>query len=94
MSFVRDMCRVLGMACREHTELLSRQLDAPLSRGEAFGLAVHVRVCAGCREFRSQLRRMRELGGALGREVGGVGGMPEAARERLRRRMEELGGRV
>ena len=91
ITFVRDCWRVLSMACAEHTVLLSRQMDERLRPGEALGLALHIRVCAGCRAFRRQLRRIRDLGAMLGDEVDGGGGMPESARARLRARLGDAG---
>ena len=85
--FVRDMMRVLGMRCREHVVLFSRQLDAPLSPGEAFGLRVHIVYCGGCRRFREHLRHLQSLGQTLALQAEIDPGLPEDVRERLHARV-------
>jgi len=85
--FVRGMVRVLRMPCREHVALLSRQLDAPLSRGEAFGLRVHIVYCGGCRRFREHLRHMQSLGRTLAEQAENEPGLPADVRERLNARV-------
>lgn len=77
------------MACQDHTALLTRQLDEPLSPGETVGLAIHIRICAGCRRFRRQMRALRDLAGSIGAGLEQGPGMPQAARERLGRRLED-----
>lgn len=81
--FVRDMARVLTMACREHVVLFSRQLDAPLSPGEAFGLRVHILYCGGCRRFKEHLRHLQSLGQTLALQAEIEPGLPADVRERL-----------
>ncbi len=69
IGYVRDIFRVLGMPCRSHTELFSRQLDEPLAPGIAAGLRVHVLYCMGCKRFRVQIRALRGLMNVIGSEV-------------------------
>lgn len=83
IAFVRDVLRVLRMPCREHAALFSRQLDEPLPRGIAAGLRIHVLYCTGCRNFRAQIRRLRDLAGRIGREVDAGENMPPAVRDRV-----------
>jgi hypothetical protein len=83
MRMAKDILRVLNMPCREHTTLFSRQLDAPLSRGEAVGLRIHIVYCRGCRRFRAHLRHLRALGRTLADAAGREPGLPTDARERL-----------
>lgn len=64
--FVQDAVRVLNMPCREHTELLSRQLDGAISPGQAFGLRLHLLICAGCRRFKAQLACLHDMTRRLG----------------------------
>jgi len=85
--FVRDMARVLTMPCREHAALFSRQLDVPLSRGEAFGLRLHIVYCGGCRRFRSHLRHLQSLGRALAEQAESQPGLPADVRERIHARV-------
>ncbi|MFN7022226.1 MAG: hypothetical protein ACK4WH_12990 [Phycisphaerales bacterium] len=86
IGFLRDVVRVLGMPCREHTALFSRQLDEPLPRGVAAGLRIHIVYCGGCRRFRAQVRRLRDLARLIGGETESGEGLPEAVRDRVLRR--------
>lgn len=83
IGFVRDVLRVLKMPCREHTALFSRQLDEPLPRGIQAGLRLHVLYCTGCKRFRAQVRRLREVAGGLGRDLNAGEAMPRAVRGRV-----------
>lgn len=69
IGYVRDIFRVLGMPCRSHTELFSRQLDAPLAPGIAMGLRIHVLYCTGCKRFRAQIHALRALMNAIDAET-------------------------
>ena len=89
IGFVRDMVRVLGLPCREHVVLFSRQLDAPLSRGEAFGLRMHIVYCSGCRRFREHLRHLQSLGRTLAEQAENEPGLPADVRERLNARVTQ-----
>lgn len=86
IGLVRDVFRVLGMSCREHAALLSKQLDEPLPPGVATGLRIHILYCRGCRRFRAQIRRLRDLAGRIGRELESGEAMPGPVRERVLRR--------
>ena len=46
-------------SCREAAELLSRAQDRPLTVREKLILYVHLPLCDGCRNFKSQLAFMR-----------------------------------
>lgn len=48
------------LTCRQATELLSQELDRPLSLPERIGLRLHVLICHGCSNYRRQLRVLRE----------------------------------
>jgi len=85
--FARDMMRVLRTPCREHVALFCREHDAPLSRGEAFGLRVHIVYCGGCRRFREHLLHMRLLGHTLAQLAENEPGLPADVRERLNARV-------
>lgn len=89
IGFARDVLRVLGMPCREHTALFSRQLDEPLPRGIAVGLRIHIMYCGGCRKFRAQIRRLRDLAGSIGREIDSGEAMPHEVRDRVMRRVAD-----
>ncbi|MDZ4829398.1 MAG: hypothetical protein SGJ09_04265 [Phycisphaerae bacterium] len=93
ISFFRDVLRVLRLPCREQTHLLSRQLDAPLSRGEACGSRIHVLYCRSCRTFRKQIRLLRDLAGSAGRELQSAGELPEDVRRRIVKGIQANRGR-
>ncbi len=94
IGFLRDVMRVLRMPCREHTVLFSKQLDEPLSSGIAAGLRIHILYCAGCRKFRAQIGRLRELAGSIGQELGSGEAMPQAVRDRVRRRAAQQSRKI
>ena len=70
IGFVREVIRVLGMPCREHVALFSKQLDEPLPLGTAAGLRIHILYCGGCKKFRAQIRRLHDLAGTIGHVSG------------------------
>lgn len=53
--------------CRQTTELMSQELDRPLTVAERIGLRLHVWICAGCSNYRRQMRVLR----AACRRIGG-----------------------
>lgn len=86
--FLRDTAHVLNLPCRRHTDLISRQLDEPLTPGQAFGLRVHILICSGCRRFQAQLRGLRDLSLSIG-IADDHQTMPEAVRARALARLRE-----
>lgn len=89
IAFFRDAARVLGMPCREHTVLLSRQLDHPLTRGEALGLWIHLRYCRGCFRFRRQIRLLRDVARSLGSDDGSGSRLPADVSQRVLKQIAE-----
>lgn len=47
------------LSCRQATELMSHELDRPLTLGERLGLRLHVRICTGCSNYRRQMDVLR-----------------------------------
>lgn len=45
--------------CRQATELMSQELDRPLSLGERLGLRLHVLICTGCSNYWRQMDVLR-----------------------------------
>ncbi|WP_082710011.1 zf-HC2 domain-containing protein [Burkholderia sp. TSV86] len=45
--------------CKDITRLLSDQLDRPLSLDERLRVQVHLPTCSGCRNYRLQIRLLR-----------------------------------
>ncbi|SCK22688.1 zf-HC2 domain-containing protein [Vogesella sp. LIG4] len=54
--------------CRQASRLISEAMDRPLSRAEQARLAMHLMLCSNCRNFRQQMRQLRE-GIRKGREL-------------------------
>ncbi|HEX6736027.1 MAG TPA: zf-HC2 domain-containing protein [Azonexus sp.] len=54
--------------CKEVTRLLSEGQDRPLGLAEKMQLEMHLAICQGCRNFRSQLAFLRD---ACRRYLGG-----------------------
>lgn len=48
------------VSCRKATELLSKQMDDPLSPWENIQLHTHLLVCWCCRRFQTQILILRE----------------------------------
>ncbi|ABC33967.1 zf-HC2 domain-containing protein [Burkholderia thailandensis] len=46
--------------CKDITRLLSDELDRPLSLDERLRIRVHLPACTGCRNYRMQIRVLRE----------------------------------
>lgn len=46
--------------CREVTRVCSDQLDRPLRLGERASLRLHLVMCAGCTNYRRQLKVLRQ----------------------------------
>ncbi|WP_300452482.1 zf-HC2 domain-containing protein [Accumulibacter sp.] len=47
------------LSCKEATRLMSEAQDRPLSRGEKLLLEMHLAMCRGCRNFRTQMDFLR-----------------------------------
>lgn len=47
------------MNCKHATQLMSQELDRPLSWRERTALRLHLLFCDGCRNFRKQMEFMR-----------------------------------
>lgn len=43
------------ISCRKATELISKEMDEPLSRWETFSLKAHLLVCWCCNRFKKQI---------------------------------------
>jgi hypothetical protein len=93
IGFMRDVIRVLGMPCREHTALFSKQLDEKLPRGIAAGLRIHILYCSGCRRFRAQIRKLQALANAIGQDLESGERLPETVRDRLLRNAADKSGK-
>ncbi|KAB2921052.1 MAG: zf-HC2 domain-containing protein [Dechloromonas sp.] len=48
------------LSCKEVTHLLSEGQDRKLTLGEKVQLEMHLAICHGCRNFRSQMDFLRE----------------------------------
>ncbi|KGC74450.1 zinc-finger family protein [Burkholderia pseudomallei] len=52
--------------CKDITRLLSDELDRPLSLDERLRVRVHLPACTGCRNYRMQIRMLREAARVAG----------------------------
>lgn len=46
--------------CKHITRLLSDALDRPLTTGESVAIRLHLPTCSGCRNYRKQIRLLRD----------------------------------
>lgn len=90
IQFVQDVRAVLTAPCREHSVLLSRELDEPLRPGQRAGLWLHLRVCRACRSFKAHLRRMADLH-ASDPGPGVDAAMPDSVRARINEAVRDQG---
>lgn len=81
--FVRDVLRVLRMPCREQNALFSKHLDEPLSPGLFAGLRIHILYCSGCKKYRAQIQKLRDLAQRIGQDLASGESMPAALRSRV-----------
>lgn len=49
------------MNCRQATELMSQQMDRPLTTKERLALRFHLMMCSGCRNFDQQMHDLRKI---------------------------------
>lgn len=52
--------------CKDITRLLSDELDRPLLLDERLRVRVHLPACTGCRNYRMQIRMLREAARVAG----------------------------
>jgi len=55
------------LSCRQATQLMSQELDRPLSLRERLGLRLHVMICGACDNYRRHMRILRDACRRLGR---------------------------
>lgn len=48
------------LSCKEVTHLLSESQDRKLTLAEKMHLEMHLTMCKGCKNFKSQMRFLRE----------------------------------
>lgn len=48
------------LTCKEVTQLLSQAQDRKLGLGERISLEMHLAMCRGCTNFKSQINFLRE----------------------------------
>lgn len=57
---LKNGLRTLSPDCREASRLQSEALDHSLSRGQRFGLRLHLLLCKWCRRYGNQIRFLRQ----------------------------------
>ncbi|MES2771597.1 MAG: zf-HC2 domain-containing protein [Pseudomonadota bacterium] len=54
--------------CKEATHLLSQAQDRRLSLAESMRLKMHLAICRGCQNFKSQMRFLRQACARYGKK--------------------------
>ncbi|CAG9000096.1 MAG: hypothetical protein CENE_02085 [Candidatus Celerinatantimonas neptuna] len=49
------------MNCKKATQLLSEQLDRPLTQKEKIALKFHLGMCFGCRNFSRHMKKIHSI---------------------------------
>jgi hypothetical protein len=73
------------LSCRNTTRLISEELDRSLSCGERLRLGVHLLLCPPCQRFRRAVHFLHRALPSLPDDTG----LPDDARARIRRALEE-----
>lgn len=79
--------------CKEAARRAAEAMDRPLTLRERLGMWIHNVICPPCMAFQRQMAVLRQVAGGYTREDRGLElaelpGLPEDARERIRRRLE------
>ena len=80
------------ISCRQAADLVSQGLDRRLRLGERLRLRLHLALCRSCARYQAQLRFLRRAVTGLARRSAAAEAespMPEDARERIRRRLDQ-----
>jgi hypothetical protein len=80
------------LVCRQAARLISDSCQRPLNWGERIALRVHLLACEACRNFKRQVRLLREAARRLPDapvEAFADLRLPEAARQRIIRALAE-----
>jgi len=82
---------MLSPTCREAARLQSAARDGKLSRGQRFGLKIHLFFCKWCRRYGRQLRFMRETIRSEPVKLGEAtrSSLSAQARERIKRSLSD-----
>jgi hypothetical protein len=79
--------------CREASRLESDALERRLTLAERLRLRLHLLVCDACRNYRAELRLMRQLFRRIQKAPEGIGrGMSEAERAEILAALKRVGG--
>ncbi|MDP1647502.1 MAG: hypothetical protein Q8M01_04785 [Rubrivivax sp.] len=49
------------LSCKEVTAVCSAEMERPLKLGEKVSLRTHLMMCAGCTNYRQQMRALRQV---------------------------------
>ena len=61
MGSMANIKKLLTLNCEDAARLLSNRQDSELTRGERWGLKMHLLICRSCRRYKGQLGFMRRL---------------------------------
>lgn len=80
--------------CREASRLESDAFERQLTPVEKLRLRLHLLICGACREYRAELRLMRQLFQRIQRQPDSLGhGMSEATRTEILDALHRVGGK-
>lgn len=73
------------MSCKEVSLLISKASDTRLGWRERLGIRLHLLICKGCAQFRTQLQFLRVAARTLADRVDDTGrpGLSASARQRI-----------
>jgi hypothetical protein len=90
---LRDVVLDLTLSkCKDTTELISENMDHPISVFKRLRMGFHLVLCKYCRKYRKQLETLRKMTLGLGKEAADVN--PQASlkpdsKERLKKIIEK-----
>ena len=82
------------LSCKEVSHLISEGAERKLTLSERIGLRIHLWMCDNCRRFEKQMHYMRQamLSTRSSGDLPSEKPLPEDARERIRRKLQDQAG--
>lgn len=76
------------MSCKDVSHLTTQALDRRLTLSERWGVWLHLRICAACRNFNRQMSLIRQAMRRLRGQEAAPGALPGDAKARIRQALE------
>mgnify|MGYP000916198470 CR=1 FL=1 len=83
------------LRCKDASHLISERRERSLTLAESWALRVHLWMCVNCRRFARQVDQLRQAMRGLSARLDDAEygpGLPEEARERIRKALAERNG--